>query len=340
MVCVHPTMRQLATPVAWSVRRARGRGVRELVLFGGAYLLYDGARWMSAGDPGRAGIDARWIVALERSAHVAIEGSIQRACAGGIASWLLANVYLIAQLAVTPAALLWLHRRSPRLYSELRNTVLVTWLIAVPVFAVSRVAASTCGDRHRRHRQPTRTGLADRRLDPVLQPVHRRPQPARRIRARDRDRRGRRAPDPVEQGAGAAVAAAGDPRRPRHGQPLPVRRCRGTSHGRRRVLRAAIGEVAAAVALLARGRARAGGPKRAMSRPLMQQSDNFIPTSISADPGTQTLRDHPAVLNPTPRCRSAVTRSLGAWGWRRRSGFRDPVGCRSRSFRRAPRRGP
>jgi len=140
MVCVHPTMRQLATPVAWSVRRARGRGVRELVLFGGAYLLYDGARWMSAGDPGRAGIDARWIVALERSTHVAIEGSIQRACAGGIASWLLANVYLIAQLAVTPAALLWLHRRSPRIYSELRNTVLVTWLIAVPVFAVFPVS--------------------------------------------------------------------------------------------------------------------------------------------------------------------------------------------------------
>jgi PAP2 superfamily len=89
---------------------------------------------------GRAGIDARWIVALERSAHVAIEGSIQRACAGGIASWLLANVYLIAQLAITPGALLWLHHRSPRIYSELRNTVLVTWLIAVPVFAVFPVS--------------------------------------------------------------------------------------------------------------------------------------------------------------------------------------------------------
>jgi hypothetical protein len=75
-----------------------------------------------------------------RSAHVAIEGQVQRALDSDAPSWLLSNVYLAAQLVVLPGALIWLHRRSRPAYRQLRTTVIATWLIAVPVFALFPVA--------------------------------------------------------------------------------------------------------------------------------------------------------------------------------------------------------
>jgi hypothetical protein len=101
----------------------------ELSLFLAAYLLYDGARWIFAGHLPVARAHAHQIVSLERSLHVAIEGSIQRALDFGPASWLLSNVYLAAQLVVLPAALIWLYRRSRPVYRQLRNTVVTTWLL-------------------------------------------------------------------------------------------------------------------------------------------------------------------------------------------------------------------
>jgi membrane-associated phospholipid phosphatase len=112
----------------------------ELALFLAAYLLYDAARWLFAGEAPEARDHAQWIIGLERSAHVAVEGSIQRALDSPAPSWLLSNVYLAAQLVVLPAALVWLHRRSRPVYRQLRNTVIATWLIAVPVFALFPVA--------------------------------------------------------------------------------------------------------------------------------------------------------------------------------------------------------
>jgi PAP2 superfamily len=112
----------------------------ELALFVAAYALYTAARWIFAGHLAEAREHADWIVSLERSAHVAIEGSIQRALDSDAPSWLLSNVYLAAQLVVLPAALIWLYRRSRPVYRRLRTTVIATWLIAVPVFALFPVA--------------------------------------------------------------------------------------------------------------------------------------------------------------------------------------------------------
>ena len=39
-----------------------------------------------------------------------------------------------------PGALIWLYARSPAVYRQLRNTVLATWLIAVPIYALFPVA--------------------------------------------------------------------------------------------------------------------------------------------------------------------------------------------------------
>jgi hypothetical protein len=54
--------------------------------------------------------------------------------------WLLNHVYLAAQLVVVPGALIWLYREAPALYRRLRNTIVATWMIAVPIYAMFPVA--------------------------------------------------------------------------------------------------------------------------------------------------------------------------------------------------------
>ena len=54
--------------------------------------------------------------------------------------WLLNHPYLAAQLVVLPGALIFLYRRSQPLYERLRNTILATWLISIPVYAAFPVA--------------------------------------------------------------------------------------------------------------------------------------------------------------------------------------------------------
>jgi membrane-associated phospholipid phosphatase len=128
-------------------RRRLGTGWRrQLALFGAAYVVYNVARWVFAGDLAPAREHARWIVDLERDAGVAIEGSVQRALDSGVASLLLSNVYLAAQFVVVPGALIWLYRRRPQVYRSLRNTLLATWLIAVPIFALYPVAPPRLAD--------------------------------------------------------------------------------------------------------------------------------------------------------------------------------------------------
>jgi membrane-associated phospholipid phosphatase len=115
-------------------------GRRELALFAAVYLLYDCGRWAFVGRPGPARAHARWVIHLERSLHVAVEGEVQRALGSGVSGLLLSNLYLAAQLVVLPGALIWLYRRSPQIYRRLRTTVAATWLISTPIFALYPVA--------------------------------------------------------------------------------------------------------------------------------------------------------------------------------------------------------
>jgi hypothetical protein len=71
---------------------------------------------------------------------VAVEASVQRALGTGVPIWLLSNVYLAAQLVVPPASFVWLYRRSPGIYRGLRDTVLATWLVGIPIYALFPVA--------------------------------------------------------------------------------------------------------------------------------------------------------------------------------------------------------
>src|SRR3954452_1384440 len=111
------------------------RARTQLALVAFAYLLYSAARWVTVGDLSSARAHADWIVHLEDHLGVADEASIQDALRGTWAIWVLNHLYLAAQLVVVPGALVFLYRRSRPLYERLRNTILATWLISIPVYA-------------------------------------------------------------------------------------------------------------------------------------------------------------------------------------------------------------
>jgi hypothetical protein len=120
--------------------RVSRRAAIQVGVFLLAYLLYSAARWVTVGDLSSAKAHADWIIHLEDHLGVADEASVQRALSGTWAIWALNHLYLAAQLVVVPAALVFTYRRSRRIYERLRNTILATWLISIPVYAAFPVA--------------------------------------------------------------------------------------------------------------------------------------------------------------------------------------------------------
>jgi hypothetical protein len=123
---------------------ARARA--QIGIFLLAYLVYSAARWFTVGDLGAAQDHAQWIVDLEQNLGVATEASVQNALDGTLVLWLLNHAYLAAQLIVVPGALIFLYRRSRPVYERLRNTILATWLISIPVYAAFPVAPPRLAD--------------------------------------------------------------------------------------------------------------------------------------------------------------------------------------------------
>jgi hypothetical protein len=120
--------------------RGRHPATRQIGVFLAAYVLYDLARWITAGEITPALRHAQWVLGLERDLGIAVEHSVQGALHQGVVVWLLSNVYLAAQLVVVPGSLIWLYRRDRAIYRRLRDTILATWLLAVPIYAAFPVA--------------------------------------------------------------------------------------------------------------------------------------------------------------------------------------------------------
>src|SRR3954454_4119953 len=118
----------------------------QLGLFLLAYLLYSAARWVTVGDIDVAKANAGWIMSVEHHLGVASEASLQHGLRGTWMLWILNHLYLAAQLVVLPGSLVFLYRRSRPLYERLRNTILATWLISIPVYAVFPVAPPRLDD--------------------------------------------------------------------------------------------------------------------------------------------------------------------------------------------------
>jgi hypothetical protein len=119
---------------------------RQIGIFALAYLLYSAARWLTVGDLGVAKANADWILDFEHHLGVASEASVQTALTGSWILWLLNHLYLAAQLVVLPGALIFLYHRSQPLYERLRNTILATWLLSIPIYAAFPVAPPRLAD--------------------------------------------------------------------------------------------------------------------------------------------------------------------------------------------------
>ena len=122
------------------------RGGMQVTVFLLAYLVYSLGRWITVGDLPTATANAHWILDLEDSLGVASEATVQHALTGTIFLWILNHLYLAAQLIVVPGALIWLYRRSRPAYERLRNTILATWLLSIPVYAAFPVAPPRLAD--------------------------------------------------------------------------------------------------------------------------------------------------------------------------------------------------
>ena len=112
----------------------------ELSLFAVAYLAYVGARWAFASDLTTARAHARIVLDIESWSGTGIERSVQQAFSSTFWVDALADVYLAAQLLVLPVTLIALHRFARPVYRTLRNTVIATWAISIPIFALFPVA--------------------------------------------------------------------------------------------------------------------------------------------------------------------------------------------------------
>ncbi len=122
------------------------RGRAQVGVFLLAYLVYSIARWLTVGELPDATAHAHWIVDTERSLGVNVEAPVQDAFTGTTWLWILNHLYLAAQLVVLPGALFVLYKRSRPAYERLRNTVLATWVISIPVYALFPVAPPRLAD--------------------------------------------------------------------------------------------------------------------------------------------------------------------------------------------------
>jgi membrane-associated phospholipid phosphatase len=112
--------------------------IRQLLLFGGAYVLYQIVRGLFDGnDVARATLDASRVIDLERTLHVFVEPRVEAWASHvewlmDIADW----IYLNAHVVITVVALVFIYaRRNPAFYG-VRNMFLIAMLIALVGYAV------------------------------------------------------------------------------------------------------------------------------------------------------------------------------------------------------------
>jgi membrane-associated phospholipid phosphatase len=122
------------------------RARAQIGLFLLAYLVYSAARFVTIGDLATARDHAHWIVDLQDTLGIGVEASVQAAFDGTWMLWVLNHLYLVAQMGVIPAVLIFLYRRNYGIYRTLRNTILATWLLSVPVYGLFPVAPPRLAD--------------------------------------------------------------------------------------------------------------------------------------------------------------------------------------------------
>ena len=132
----------VSAPTVSPVLRAESGGRRvpafmwEIAIAVAAYLVYEAARFIAVGSYPTALAHAHQIVALEQDLNLGVEGRVQDAFLHSPLLPVLNYVYLAAQNLVLPASLVLLYRLNRTTYRTLRNTLLATWLLSLPVYAL------------------------------------------------------------------------------------------------------------------------------------------------------------------------------------------------------------
>jgi len=106
--------------------------LRQVSLFGLAYLAYRLVRGLVEGDANEAFAHARDLISLERGLHVFVEPSIQTWASGShlvmvVSSW----IYVNAQTSVTIAVLVYIYLRHNRNFYFVRNMFMIAMAIAL-----------------------------------------------------------------------------------------------------------------------------------------------------------------------------------------------------------------
>jgi PAP2 superfamily len=111
--------------------------VRQVSLFGAAYLAYRLVRGMVEGRATAAFQHARDLISLERTMHFFVEPSVQAWASGShfvmdLASWL----YVNAQTSITLSVLVYLYLRHNRSFYFVRNMFMIAMFIALVGYIV------------------------------------------------------------------------------------------------------------------------------------------------------------------------------------------------------------
>jgi len=111
--------------------------LRQVALFGAAYIGYRLVRGLVEGDANVAFAHARELISLERTLHVFVEPSVQAWASGSrvlmdFSSWL----YVNAQTTVTIGALAYLYLRHNRNFYFVRNMFMIAMAIALVGYTV------------------------------------------------------------------------------------------------------------------------------------------------------------------------------------------------------------
>jgi membrane-associated phospholipid phosphatase len=111
--------------------------LRQVTLFGAAYLAYRVVRGAVAADANTAFQHALQVISLERTLHVFVEPSIQAWASGSHFLMVLSSyLYVNAQTTVTVAALVYLYLRHNRNFYFVRNMFMVAMAIALLGYVV------------------------------------------------------------------------------------------------------------------------------------------------------------------------------------------------------------
>jgi PAP2 superfamily len=125
----------------WWHSRYGGSFLRELVLVVALLLLYKYGRFLTRGHVDTALHNARDVISLERSLGVFSEARLQDLVLRDATLVRFLNVYyLVAHVAVTAAAFLWLYARHPPTYRRFRNVMVVITLWGMVVHLVLPLA--------------------------------------------------------------------------------------------------------------------------------------------------------------------------------------------------------